>query len=57
MAKNILVERAYPARTLRESATPDAARLGLGSAFIVILLLSLGLWSAIWVTVASLVSG
>ena len=56
MAKNILVERAYPARKPRESAPRTSPRLSLGPAFIVILLLSLGLWWAIWVAVSSLVS-
>ena len=57
MTKNSLVEGAYPARKLRESALWTAPRLSRGPAFIVILLLSLGSWWAIWVTVSSLVSG
>jgi hypothetical protein len=57
MAKNILVDGAYPARKPRESALRTAPRLSRGAAFIVILLLSLGFWWAIWVAVSSLVSG
>jgi hypothetical protein len=56
MAKNILFEGAYPARTARESA-PRTTRLSAGSAFTVILLLSSGLWWAIWIAISSLVSG
>lgn len=57
MIKNSPVEGAYPARKPRESARCTAPRLSLTSAFIVILLLSLGSWWAIWVAVSSLVSG
>jgi hypothetical protein len=57
MAKNILVEGAYPARKPREAALWTPPRLSRGPAFIVILLLSLGSWWAIWVAVSSLVSG
>jgi hypothetical protein len=57
MIKNSLVEDAYPARKPRESARRTSPRLSLSSAFIVILLLSLGSWWAIWVAVSSLVSG
>jgi hypothetical protein len=57
MTKSSLVEGVYPARKPRESARRDAPRLSLGSAFIVILLLSLGLWWAIWSAVSSLVFG
>jgi hypothetical protein len=51
MIKSSFVERAYPARKPRESALPSPSRLSRGSAFIVILLLSLGLWGAIWIAV------
>jgi hypothetical protein len=57
MNKSSLVEGAYPARKPRESALRSAPRLSLGSAFIVIALLSLGLWWAIWTAVSSLVFG
>jgi hypothetical protein len=57
MTKNSLVEGAYPARKPRESASRTPSSLSLGSAFIVILLLSLGLWWAIWSSVSSLVYG
>ena len=57
MTKNSLVEGAYPARKPRESAPRTPSRLSPGSAFIVVALLSLGLWRAIWVSVSSLVFG
>ena len=57
MIKNGLVEGAYPARKPRKSTPRTAPRLSATSAFIVILLLSLGSWWAIWVAVSSLVSG
>jgi hypothetical protein len=57
MTKSSLVEGAYPARKRRESAPYTAPGLGLGPAFIVAALLSLGLWWAIWVAVSSLVFG
>jgi hypothetical protein len=57
MTKSSLVEGAYPARKPHESAPRDAPQLGPGSAFVVILLLSLGLWWAIWIAVSSLVFG
>ena len=57
MAKNILFEGAYPARKARESAPLTTPRLSPGSAFSVILLLSSGLWWAIWTAISSLVSG
>ena len=55
MTKNSLVEGAYAARKPRESAPRTPSRLSLGSAFTVIVLLSLGLWWAIWIAVSSLV--
>jgi hypothetical protein len=55
MIKGSFVERAYPARKPRESAALSSSRLSRGPAFIVILLLSLGLWWAIWIAVSSLV--
>ena len=57
MTKNSLLEGASPARKLSESPPRTPFRLSLGSAFIVILLLSLGLWWAIWSAVTSLFSG
>jgi len=57
MTKNNLVESAYPARKPYESVPRRASRLSLGAAFIVIALLSLGLWWAIWVAISSLVFG
>ena len=57
MAKNSLVEGAYPARKPRESAPRTAPRLSLGPAIIAIVALSLGLWWAIWTAVSSLVFG
>jgi hypothetical protein len=57
MIKDRFVEGAYPARKPRESAPLTPSRLSRGSAFIVILLLSLGLWWAIWIAVSSVVFG
>jgi hypothetical protein len=57
MTKNNLVESAYPARKPYEAVPRSAPRLSLGSAFVVIALLSLGLWWAIWVAISSLVFG
>ncbi len=59
MIKNSLslFEGAYPARKPRESAPQPPPRLSLGPAFVVVVLLSLGLWWAIWVAVSSLVFG
>jgi hypothetical protein len=57
MIKDSFVERTYPARKPRELAPRTPPRLSLGSAFTVILLLSFGLWWAIWTAVSSLVSG
>jgi hypothetical protein len=55
MIKGSFVERAYPARKPREAAPASSSRLSRGSAFIVIVLLSIGLWWAIWIAVSSLV--
>ena len=57
MIKNSLVGGAYPVRRARESAPQTSPRLSRGPAFIVTVLLSLGLWWAIWTTVSSLVFG
>jgi len=56
MTKNILVDGAYPARKPREAMPRTSPRMTLGPAFIVLALLSLGLWWAVWVAVSSLVS-
>jgi hypothetical protein len=56
MNESSLVEGAS-ARKPRESALRSAPRLSLGSAFIVIVLLSLGLRWAIWAAVSALVFG
>jgi hypothetical protein len=57
MTQSSLVGGAYPARKPRESALRDGSRLSLGSAFIVIALLSLGLWWAICSAFSSLALG
>ena len=57
MTKSSLVERAYPARKPRETTPRITPRLSLGPAVIVVALVSLGLWWAIWVSVSSLVFG
>lgn len=57
MIKNSLVGGAYPVRKARESAPQTSPRLRPGPAFIVTMLLSLGLWWAIWIAVSSLVFG
>ena len=55
MIKDRFVEGAYLARKPREWAPRSPSRLSRGSAFTVMLLLSLGLWWAIWIAVSSLV--
>ena len=55
MIKDSFVEDAYFARKARESAPETPPRLSRGSAYMVILLVSLGLWWAIWAAVSSLV--
>ena len=57
MAQNILAEGAYPARKPREAAPQTPPRLSLGPAFVVMGVLSLGLWWAIWIAFSSLVFG
>lgn len=57
MNKSIFVEGVHPARKAREKAPRTFPRLSLAPAFIVMGLLSLGLWWAIWVAVSSLVVG
>ena len=57
MNKSIFVEGVYPARKAREKAPRTPPRLSLAPAFIVMALLSFGLWWAIWVAVSSLVLG
>jgi hypothetical protein len=55
MIKDSFVEGAYFVRKARESAPRAPPRLSRGSAYMVILLVSLGLWWAIWAAVSSLV--
>ena len=57
MTKSSLVEAAYPARKLREAMPRTSARMSLPAAFIVVALLSLGLWWAVWSAFSSLVFG
>ena len=59
MIKNSLslFDGAHAARKPRESAPQPPPRLSPGPAFVVVVLLSLGLWWAIWVAVSSLVFG
>ena len=57
MTKNSLVEGAYPARKPREAMPRTSPRMTSGPAFVVVTLLSLGLWWAIWAAVSSLVFG
>ena len=57
MNKNIFVEGVYPVRKPREKAPVFPPRLSLGPTFIVMALLSLGFWWAIWIAVSSLVLG
>ena len=57
MNENIFVEDVYPARKPREKTRETPPRLSLGPAFIMMALLSLGLWSAVWMAVSSLVFG
>jgi hypothetical protein len=57
LSKNIFVEGVYSARKPREEAPRAPPRLSLGFAFIVMALLSIGFWWAIWVAVSSLVFG
>jgi hypothetical protein len=57
MLKSSRVEGAFPDRKSRETASRITPRLSLGPAFIVVALVSLGLWWAIWVAVSSLVFG
>ena len=57
MTKSSLVEAAYPARKLREAMPRTSPRMSLPAAFIVITLLSLGLWWAVWSAFSSLVFG
>jgi hypothetical protein len=57
MLKSSLVEGAYPARKPREAMPRTSPRMSLAPAFIVVALLSIGGWWAIWVAISSLVSG
>ena len=57
MMKSSLVEGVYPARKPRETAPRTVPRLSLGPASIVLALLSVGLWWAIWAAVSSLFFG
>ena len=58
MSKNILVEDAYPpARNTSLPAPRTARRLKPATSLAILLLVSLGLWWAIWTAVSSLVFG
>jgi hypothetical protein len=57
MTKSSLVEAAYPARKLREAMPRTSPRMSPPAAFIVVALLSLGLWWAVWSAFSSLVFG
>jgi len=57
MTKSSLVEAAYPARKPREVIPRTSPRMSLAAAFIVVALLSLGLWWAVWSAFSSLVFG
>jgi len=57
MTKHTLVDGAYAARRPREAMPRTSPRMTSGPAFVVVTLLSLGLWWAIWVAVSSLVFG
>jgi hypothetical protein len=57
MIKNSLVEGAYLARKPCESTLRTPSRLSPAPAFIAMVLMSLGLWWAVWIAVSSLVSG
>jgi hypothetical protein len=57
MRNSSLAEGAYPARKPREATPRTSPRMNLAPAFIVVGLLSLGVWWAIWVAISSLVSG
>ena len=57
MIKSSLVEDAYPAWKPREAMPRTSPRMSLAPAFIVVALLSLGLWWAVWSAFSSLVFG
>jgi len=57
MTKSSLVEAAYPVRRPREAIPRTSSRMSLAAAFIVVALLSLGLWCAVWSAFSSLVFG
>ena len=57
MTKSSLVKAAYPARKPREAMPRTSPRMSLPAAFIVVALLSLGLWWAVWSAFSSLVFG
>ena len=57
MLNSSLAEGAYPARKPREATPRTSPRMSLAPAFIVVALLSLGVWWAIWVAVSSLFFG
>lgn len=55
--KNILAEGAHLARKSQESPPRSFPRLSPVSAFLVIVLLSFGLWWGIWAAFSSLIFG
>lgn len=57
MIKSSRLEGAYPAPKPSEYAPRTTPRLSLGPAFIVLALVSFGLWWAIWVAFSPLIFG
>jgi len=57
MTKSSLGEAAYPARKPREVIPRTSPRMSLAAAFIVVAMLSLGLWCAVWSAFSSLAFG
>jgi hypothetical protein len=57
MIKSSLLKGGYPAWKAREAMPRTSPRMSLAPAFIVVALLSLGVWWAIWVAVSSLFFG
>jgi hypothetical protein len=57
MTKSSLLKGGYPAWKAREAMPRTSPRMSLAPAFIVVALLSLGVWWTIWVAVSSLFFG